>query len=231
MIEPARVLGALSAVRDPELDQSITELGFVSGIEIDGDTVAVRLRLPTYFCAANFAYLMAGDARAAVLALPGVGEARIALDDHFASGEINDAMGQGKSFQEAFPGQAEGGLDELRNLFRRKGFTARQQKLCRALLDEGRTPADLSVMRLGDLEPSPEVQIYIERRRELGLDVSPDAPFVVDAGGTPVRAEALEEHLRFARLVGVSIEANAGLCRGLLATRYGIPDPEEVAAT
>jgi hypothetical protein len=29
------------------------------------------------------------------------------------------------------------------------------------------------------------------------------------------------EHLRFAKTVRVSIEGNAGLCRGLLETRYG----------
>jgi hypothetical protein len=27
----------------------------------------------------------------------------------------------------------------------------------------------------------------------------------------------------------LSLEGNAGFCRSLLATRYGIPDPEEVA--
>jgi hypothetical protein len=33
-----------------------------------------------------------------------------------------------------------------------------------------------------------------------------------------------------ARLVRVSIEGNAGVCRALLKTRYGILDPEELAA-
>jgi hypothetical protein len=39
---------------------------------------------------------------------------------------------------------------------------------------------------------------------------------------------AVVEHLRFARTVRVSIEGNAGLCRGLLATRYGLGEKEEV---
>jgi hypothetical protein len=38
---------------------------------------------------------------------------------------------------------------------------------------------------------------------------------------------AVVEHLRFAKLTRLSIEGNAGFCRGLLATRYGIEDPEE----
>jgi metal-sulfur cluster biosynthetic enzyme len=59
-----RVLDALCEVRDPELDEPITTLGFVSLCEVsaDGD-VALRLRLPTPQCAPNFAFLMAADAR------------------------------------------------------------------------------------------------------------------------------------------------------------------------
>jgi hypothetical protein len=30
--------------------------------------------------------------------------------------------------------------------------------------------------------------------------------------------------------VRTSLEANGGICRSLLRVRYGIPDPEEVAA-
>ena len=67
------VLGALSEVHDPELDESITSLRFVSSCEVstDGD-VEVALCLPTPQCAPNFAFLMAADARAVVRRLPGV---------------------------------------------------------------------------------------------------------------------------------------------------------------
>jgi hypothetical protein len=46
---------------------------------------------------------------------------------------------------------------------------------------------------------------------------------VVDTDGNPIPAELLEGHLRFARLTAVSIEGNAGFCRGMLATRYSLP--------
>ena len=49
MIDRNEVLGALSGVRDPELDEPITDLDFVSALEIEGPNVLVRLRLPTYF--------------------------------------------------------------------------------------------------------------------------------------------------------------------------------------
>src|SRR5689334_19966409 len=67
------VLTALETVRDPELDEPITSLGFVVSCAVSaaGDA-QVRLRLPTYFCAPNFAYLMVADAYDAVSALPGV---------------------------------------------------------------------------------------------------------------------------------------------------------------
>ena len=65
-------LAALATVRDPELDEPITALGFVAScvVSCEGRAV-VRLRLPTYFCAPNFAFLMVADAYDAVTAVPG----------------------------------------------------------------------------------------------------------------------------------------------------------------
>ena len=50
----AGVAAALATVVDPELDQPITELGFVRSVRIDDAGVTVHLRLPTSFCAPNF---------------------------------------------------------------------------------------------------------------------------------------------------------------------------------
>ena len=71
---------------------------------------------------------------------------------------------------------------------------------------------------------------YLSRREELGLDISANAPFVVDPDGRKIPEEAVMQHLRFARVTRLSIESNAELCRGVLATRYGIEDPEEKTA-
>ena len=224
----AAVLGALSGVRDPELDEPITDLKFVADLRVAEDAVDVRLRLPTPFCAPNFAYLMVADAKEAVLSIPGVREARISLDDHHASGEINAGMAEDRGFEGTFPGETEGeSLDELRTIFRRKSFVARQEKLCRALLAEGYSSEELAEMRLEEVPVSEAFEKYLSRREELGLDVSAEAPFVVDPDGNPIPEEAVVEHLRFAKLTRLSIEGNAGFCRELLATRYGIEDPEE----
>ncbi len=229
MTSRAEVLGALSGVRDPELDEPITDLAFVSEVEIEDGAVSVRLRLPTYFCAPNFAYLMVADARAAVLSVPGIREARVVLDDHYASGEINGGVNEERGFDGAFPDETESAdLEELRSIFRRKSFIARQEGLCRSLLTEGRCSEQLAEMLLGEVPPSEAFEKYLERRVELGLDVSTKAPLVVDPDGKKVPKEAVVQHLRFARTVRVSIEGNAEVCRGLLATRYGIPNSEEV---
>jgi metal-sulfur cluster biosynthetic enzyme len=206
------VLDALTGVRDPELDQNLVELGFVTDVQVDGAIVGVRLRLPTYFCAPNFAFLMVADARRAVEGLAGVDVARIALEDHFTAGEINEAVGRDATFTEAFPGEARGELDDLRALFRRKALTARQGRLCDGLL------------------AGPDADRCRELRHELGYAAGPGAPAFVLADGAPLTAGEFARFLRFARLVARSLDGNAHLCRGLLKTRYDLTDHEEVAA-
>jgi metal-sulfur cluster biosynthetic enzyme len=229
-VDRSAVLEALGGVRDPELDEPLPDLGFVSAVEVDGGTVRVRLRLPTYFCAPNFAYLMVADAEEAVRAVPGVGQVEVVLDDHFTAEEINTGIARRRGFQASFDGLADDELDELRTLFRGKALINRQQRLVKALLDAGATTGELGRLRLGDLPWSPELEAYLGRRAELGLDVGPGAPLVVDTDGNPIPPELLDRHLRFARLTRVSIEGNAGFCRGMLATRYDLPAPTPAGA-
>jgi metal-sulfur cluster biosynthetic enzyme len=227
----AQVLDALSGVRDPELDEPITDLDFVSELGVENGAATVRLRLPTYFCAPNFAYLMVADAKDAILSVPGIESANVVLDDHYASGEINVGVNGEHGFDGAFPDETESpDLEELRTVFRRKSFVSRQEQLCRKLLAEGITSSDLAGMTLADVPASNSLQKYLERRAGLGLDVSDEAPLVVDPQGKRIPEDAVVQHLRFARTVRVSIEGNAELCTGLLAARYGIPEREERTA-
>ena len=225
------VLDALTGVRDPELDEPLTSLGFVSEVEIAGDAVRVWLRLPTYFCAPNFSYLMVEDAQEAALSVPGVRSAEVMLDGHHAAGEINTGVEDGRGFDSSFAGETNGeDLIGVRTTFRRKAFVRRQEILCRELLAGGSSAIELSSLRLGDAPRSEALETYLQRRGELGLDVSDDAPLVVDPDGNPVPEAAVVQHLRFARATRVSVEGNAAHCLGLLAARYGTPDPEEASA-
>jgi metal-sulfur cluster biosynthetic enzyme len=220
----AAVRAALDVVRDPELDEAITDLGFVASIEVAAGAVKVRLRLPTYFCAPNFAWLMVADATRAVSAVPGVTTVDVRLDDHVASREINTGIARGADFRGAFPGLADGELSDLRTVFRRKAFMARQHRLLTQLRGRVMSPEHLCALRIGDLDPGPETAVYVQRRAELGLPVDADAPVVVTVDGDPVAPEELATHLARIRTVSVSIDGNAGLCRGLLATRYQAAD-------
>jgi metal-sulfur cluster biosynthetic enzyme len=216
------VLAALDTVRDPELDESVTSLGFVTSCTVSADGVAdVRLRLPTYFCAPNFAFLMVADAYEAVSGVAGVRRAQVVLEDHFASDEINRGVAAQAGFVESFDGLAETELHELRTDFRRKAILAATDRVCRPLLAAGRTPDELAELTLGDLPASPDVDRLRSRRAELGLPSGDDAALLVDpVTGAAVGVPALPLHLRRARLTGVSLQANGGVCRGLLRERY-----------
>jgi len=214
---------ALGGVRDPELDEPLTDLGFVSECEADDERrVRVRLRLPTYFCAPNFAYLMVADAYEAVAGVPGVAAVDVALVDHFAADEINAGVAAGVGFARSFPGLTAGDdVAALRRTFLRKAVLAGQDRVCRPLLAQGWRPEELVATRLGDIPPSPDLDRLVARRRELGIPSDAGAPLLVDADGRSLTLDRLPLHLRLARATRVSIDGNAGLCRGLLATRYG----------
>jgi hypothetical protein len=86
-------------------------------------------------------------------------------------------------------------------------------------------------MSVADLPDHPEVARCMTLRRELGLPAGASSPALVAGDGRPIPAEELPLWLRRARLVGLSLESNGGLCRSLLRVRHGVPDPTEEVAT
>lgn len=228
---------ALSTVRDPELDEPITDLGFVADVQLGtAGEIAVQLRLPTYFCAPNFAWLMVADARDALTAVPGAGTVRVELVDHFAADEINAGVAAGSGFSPTFARHADAeqdsDLNELRITFERKAHQAAEERLAGALRVAGVQPAELPDMRLEEaarLAPEAAAAV-VRRRRPLGLDATASATAFCTPEGLPVSAESFPRWLLQARSVRVSIDGNGMLCRGLLATRYG-EDATEPAAS
>jgi metal-sulfur cluster biosynthetic enzyme len=216
------LLRALETVRDPELDEPITSLGFVTSCTVSPDGEAqVRLRLPTYFCAPNFAFLMVADTYDAVSALPDVRSTEVVLEDHFASDVINSGVAARAGFAQTFDGEAVGELGQLRADFLRKAVMAGTDQVCRPLLAAGQDQAALLALTLGEVPPSRALSRLRERRAELGLPAGDDAPLLIDpVSGAVVSADALPLHLRRAQVTRVSIEANSGICRGMLRVRY-----------
>jgi metal-sulfur cluster biosynthetic enzyme len=224
-LAPEALLRALETVRDPELDEPITSLGFVASCTVSsGGDAQVRLRLPTYFCAPNFAYLMVADAYDAVSALPGVRRAEVVLEDHFASDAINGGVAAHAGFVKSFDGEAIAELDQLRADFLRKAVMAGTDQVCRPLLAAGTDPAALLAMTLGELPPSRALDRLRQRRAELGVPAGDGDPLLIDpVTGALVEPGGLPLHLRKAHVTRVSIEANSGICRGMLGHRYRSP--------
>jgi metal-sulfur cluster biosynthetic enzyme len=213
---------ALATVRDPELDEPITTLGFVASCTVSPEGQArVRLRLPTYFCAPNFAFLMVADAYDAVTAVPGVVGAEVILDDHFASDAINAGVAARAGFVGSFEGEATDELDDLRATFLRKAVLAGTDQVCRPLVDAGLTPADLAALTLGATPVSPALDRLRHRRRDLGLPADDSSLLLLDpATGDRIPESSVPLHLRRARLTRTGIDANTSICSGMLRARY-----------
>ena len=98
------ILERLAQVLDPELDESILDLGFVRSVQLRSGHASVVVQLPTSWCAVNFAYMMADDVRRALLTVEGIRQVTVSLGDHCAADEIEAAVNGGRPFAEAFPG-------------------------------------------------------------------------------------------------------------------------------
>jgi metal-sulfur cluster biosynthetic enzyme len=223
------VVEALSTVCDPELDEPITDLGFIQKVFIGkGGNVSVSFRLPTYWCSANFAYLMAVDMREAIAQLPGVGKISIELMDHFTSAEVSSGASSGKSFQESFPSEAEEDLEGIRRIFRRKSFEKRQEILLRHLLGRDAAISDLVVMSVAGLNDcclDPEGSClrgrYLQARALLGFDLLSSGPVFHEVEGRALDIAEFPSYLLQLRRVRLNSEFNAAICRGLLEVRFG----------
>lgn len=215
-----RLWEALHTVRDPELDRPITDLEFVTQATVQDGTATVRLRLPTYFCSPNFAYMMTADAYDAAIGLDEVHTADVRLDDHFASAEINAGVAAQAGFDGAFSDKAGGDVAELRATFLGKAHTASVDRVVKELLSSGTSRDDLWEVRLADLPDTPEAERLRRRRSDIGLPAGPEEYLLVDQHGERIAHDTVETHLRFARSVRVSAEWNAGFCGSLVHTRY-----------
>jgi metal-sulfur cluster biosynthetic enzyme len=212
------VTAALDTVVDPELDEPITDLGFVRSISTtDQGDVVVHLRLPTSFCSPNFAFLMASDAKDALGRLPQLRSVVVELDDHHDSALINAGLAADAGYRGTFGPEAEDSLDELRATFRRKAHTAAME---RALAQLHHSEPDPTAATLGDLPAGPITQALLRRRADLGLDLDAGSPVLLDDEGRPCSPEQAPLRLRRARSMRVSMDGNAHFCRGLLRTRY-----------
>lgn len=232
----------LEQVVDPELDEPVTELDFVTHVDVDeGDRVKIGFRLPTYWCAPNFAFMMVDDLRSAASELPWVNAVSVELGEHMYADTINQGVAQGRSFQEAFGEEADGGLDEVRRTFLLKAFQRRQEALLLHLLETGHGAEWIVGLTIGDLErmmlaedASPDTPAnagfrklarrYLLRRSVPGPFDAGSRVFVTTAD-EPLQVEGFAVYVKGLRRVRVNAEFNGALCRGLLAVRFDTTTP------
>jgi metal-sulfur cluster biosynthetic enzyme len=249
-ITEAQVYAAIADVLDPELDEPLVSLGFIDRVQVDGPDVTVIFKLPTYWCSPNFAYLMAGDLRARIRALPGVRTARVELLDHCAEEEITAGINRGQSFAEAFAGEVteDEDLEELRRTFLRKGFLMRQDRLLRHMLKAGLDEATILTLQVADLivdeianqafvaTPRGVVCLagagrtaaaYLSKGATIGLLQAQEDLLITDDNGQPIAPGGLQEFLRRSRSVRLNIMFNTSMCKGLFRTRYENAGAEE----
>jgi metal-sulfur cluster biosynthetic enzyme len=226
------VWACLQGVTDPELDESVVDLNFIARADVDSvNRVHIEFRLPTYWCAANFSFLMADDMRRAVTALDWVDGVSVVLGEHMYADKINAGLARGLSFQETFGAEADGDLDDLRQTFLVKAFQRRQVALLNHLTGLGHEPQSIVTLTLAELGGLPVdddgeklVRRYLERRAVVG-PAEADEPAFVDTDGARLKAEGFSAYVSRLRRVGVNAEFNGALCRGLLSVRFDLETP------
>jgi metal-sulfur cluster biosynthetic enzyme len=222
-----QVRGALDTVTDPEIDESVTSLEFVSRLEVSQENdVCIEFRLPTFWCAPNFAFMMASDMRDAVTEIDWVRSVSVRLLDHFSADLINRGIALKQDFRDAFPGETDDDLASVRLKFLGKAFERRQELLIRHLLGMGYQGEWVTRISLKDLmglsldsEGTRLRTLYILAWRRLHSEW-PDADLAfVALNGERLEPSQLPSYLRKIGGVRRNAEYNGLICRSLLAER------------
>jgi metal-sulfur cluster biosynthetic enzyme len=219
----------VATVNDPELDEPVTEMGFVERIEIASDgSIELDFRLPTYWCSPNFAFLMLEGVREALESLSWRPGFRITLHDHLFADEVNNGVASGKRFDEIFEAlSSERDLSGLRETFRKKAFQKRQEAALIGLREAGWADDGILALNwrtLKEVIVGPELAVHLARYREVLRTHFPNSdagsPAFVSLDGRPVQLAELPAYLATLRAVRINMEFNGALCRGLKRARY-----------
>jgi metal-sulfur cluster biosynthetic enzyme len=226
-----QVWAALDLVNDPELDEPITDMGFVEKVAVDGEGgVSVAFRLPTYWCSPNFAFLMAQDIKTGVDALPWVNQSDVQLLDHMAAEEMNAVVNAGGFFSDVFNGLTKGeDLKALREKFDVKAFQRRQEVVIKALKSLGLSVADIVALPLGTLKAADLGEA--ERAKARYLELAQAKGILGDLALTtyqraPLTEVGFADYMGLLRSVRINMEFSGSLCRGLKTSRYQELDTE-----
>lgn len=220
-----QVWAALDLVNDPELDEPITDMGFVESVAVDPEGgVDVAFRLPTYWCSPNFAFLMAQDIKSGIDALGWVRRSDVQLLDHMAAEEMNKVVNANGLFSDVFNELTKGeDLKALREKFDVKAFQRRQEVVIKALKAQGMTPDTLIALPLTTLQALNLGEAELAKARYLKLGHAKG--ILTDLALTtyqraPLTVAGFTDYMGLLRSVRINMEFSGSLCRGLKSSRY-----------
>jgi metal-sulfur cluster biosynthetic enzyme len=91
-IDVEAVRAAAGSVRDPEIRRSLSEMGLLDDVQIEGSQVRIHFHLTSPLCPSKFATSIGQEIRKRVEALHGVNSCEVVLRDHFLREKIQERI-------------------------------------------------------------------------------------------------------------------------------------------
>lgn len=91
-IDVDAVRTAAGSTRDPEIRRSLSELGLLDEVQIEGSQVTVHFHLTSPLCPTRFATSIGQEIRKRVEAIAGMTSCEVVLRDHFLREKIQTAI-------------------------------------------------------------------------------------------------------------------------------------------
>ena len=91
-IDVDSVRAAAGSTRDPEIRRSLSELGLLDEVKIEGSQVTVHFHLTSPLCPSKFATSIGQEIRKRVEAIAGVTSCAVVLRDHFLQAKIQEMI-------------------------------------------------------------------------------------------------------------------------------------------
>src|SRR5258708_2159935 len=92
MLDVEAIRTAAGSTRDPEIRRSLSELGLLDDVQIEGSQVRVHFHLTSPLCPSKFATSIGKEIRRRVEAIPGVTSCEVILRDHFLRAKIQERI-------------------------------------------------------------------------------------------------------------------------------------------
>ena len=87
-----KIFDELSAIVDPEINVSITELELIDEVDIQDSGVKIDLHLTSPFCPAVFGFKICQVVHDNLLKIDGIDDVKVNVSNHFMAEQINNQV-------------------------------------------------------------------------------------------------------------------------------------------